>query len=168
MKVLLRYVGQAVWYGLVAAVLGWLGTGPAYSPFPDDRAQIKLSFAHGARREAADCRRRTAEELAKLPHRERSLYACDRRRLPIRMELALDGKPIFARTVEPGGLGGDSPARVYERFVVAPGRHTLAARLRDSARSEGFDYEKTVEVTLRPRQNLVIDFRAAEGGFIIH
>jgi hypothetical protein len=162
-----RYAGQLVWYALIAALIGWLGTGPAYAPFPGDRAQIKLSFAHGARREAADCRRRSAEELAKLPHHERTLYGCERRRLPVTIELHLDGEPIFVRTVMPGGLGSDSPARVYERFTVAPGNHTLLARLRDSARTSGFDYEKAVELTLRPRQNLAVDFRAAEGGFIV-
>ena len=41
-----------------------------------------------------------------------------------------------------------------------------AERLRDSARSESFDYEREVEVDLVPGQNFVVDFRAEAGGFI--
>jgi hypothetical protein len=162
----LRYLGQAAWYGVIAVALGAFAMGPSYTHFPDDRAMIKLSFAHGAQRQA-DCRRRTAEELAKLPHRERSLYACERRRTSLYVELEIDGRLRFRKTIDPGGLARDGPARVYERFVVEPGRHVLVARMRDSTRGEGFDYERYAQVELKPRQNLAIDFHADEGGFII-
>jgi hypothetical protein len=163
---LLRYVGQAAWFGVIALLLGAFAMGPAYTHFPEDRAMIRLSFAHGATR-TAECRRRTAEELAKLPHKERALYDCDRRRVPLYVELEIDGTVRFSKTIAPGGLGKDGPARVYERFVVAPGRHAITARLRDTARPQGFDYERSAEVVLGPRQNLVIDFHADRGGFII-
>ena len=162
----LRYLGQAAWYAAIALVLGAFAMGPTYTHFPDNQAMIKLSFAHGAQRQA-DCRRRTAEELAKLPHKERALYACDRRRAALDVELEIDGAFRFRKTIAPGGLGKDGPARVYERFVVAPGRHVLIARLRDGSGGIGFDYERRAEVELKPRQNLVIDFRADEGGFVI-
>jgi hypothetical protein len=162
----LRYLGQAVWYAAIALVLGAFAMGPAYRPFAEDRAMVKLSFAHGASRQA-ECRRRTAEELAKLPHKERALYACERRRVSLHVELEIDGALRFAKIIAPGGLGKDGPARVYERFVVAPGRHVVVARLRDSGRKEGFDYERRAEVEIKPRQNLVIDFHADQGGFII-
>jgi len=160
------YLGQAAWYGAIALLIGAFAMGPAYTHFPEDRAMIKLSFTHGASRQA-DCRRRTAEELAKLPHKDRSLYACERRRTSLYVELEIDGAPRFRKVIAPGGLGKDGPARVYERFVVAPGRHVVIARLRDSTRREGFDYERRAEVELKPRQNLVIDFHADQGGFII-
>jgi hypothetical protein len=48
---------------------------------------------------------------------------------------------------------------------VPAGRHRLEARLRDDGASSGFTFvgERTVE--LRPGENFVVDFRAAEGGF---
>jgi hypothetical protein len=162
----LRYVGQAAWYGAIAMILGGFAMGPAYIHFPEDRAMIRLSFAHGATRQA-DCRRRTAEELAKLPHKERTLFDCDRRRVSVHVELEIDGVVRLKRTIAPGGIGKDGPARVYESFVVSPGRHAIAARLRDSARPQGFDYERRAELMLAPRQNLAIDFHADLGGFII-
>jgi hypothetical protein len=44
----------------------------------------------------------------------------------------------------------------------------VTARLRDSARTEGFDYTRSTEVELKPRQNFVVDFHAATGGFSFH
>lgn len=163
---LLRYFGQAAWYGAIALILGAFAMGPAYIHFPEDRAMIRLSFAHGASR-TAECRRRTAEELAKLQHKDRALFDCDRRRVSVHVELEIDGVVRFRRTIPPGGLGKDGPARVYESFVVSPGQHAIAARLRDSARPQGFDYERRAELMLASRQNLVIDFHADRGGFII-
>jgi hypothetical protein len=161
-----RYLGQAVWYGAIGIVLGAFAMGPSYTHFGDDRAMIKLSFAHGASR-VGDCRRRTAEELAKLPLKERALYACERRRTSLYVELEIDGVSRLSRAIAAGGLAKDGPARIYERFVASPGRHVIAARLRDSVRQHGFDYERRVEVDLKPRQNLVIDFHADRGGFIV-
>jgi hypothetical protein len=68
--------------------------------------------------------------------------------------------------VSPSGFADDGPATVYQRFVVPPGRHELTARLRDSRRTEGFDYEARAEVELAAQQNFVVDFQARAGGFI--
>ncbi len=45
-------------------------------------------------------------------------------------------------------------------------RHRLVMRLRDTARAEGFDHERTAEVTVAPRQRFVVDFGADHGGFV--
>ena len=42
----------------------------------------------------------------------------------------------------------------------------IEAKLRDSKRSGGFDYETRVEAELKPWQNLAIDFNAEKGGFL--
>jgi hypothetical protein len=63
-------------------------------------------------------------------------------------------------------LAHDGPSRVYRSFIVAPGRHRLVIRLRDSARASGFDYTRAAEVELAPSQNFVIDFRPEGDGFI--
>jgi hypothetical protein len=161
----LRYVGQGVLYLLLALVIGYFSDRPAYTHFPPDMALIKLSFAHGAKKE--ECRRRTPEELAKLPPNMRRPMACGRERLPVTVELLLDGAPLYQAVLPPTGLAGDGPSRTYQRFAVPPGRHELVARLRDSDRGEGFDYERTAVVELKPAQSLAIDFRAEMGGFVL-
>jgi hypothetical protein len=128
-------------------------------------ALIKLSFAHGAQKE--DGRRRTDEELANLPPNMRRPMVCSRERLPVAVELLIDGAPLYQAVLPPTGLAGDGPSRTYQRFAVAPGRHELSARLRDTDRAEGFDFERTAVVELAPAQSLAIDFRAEMGGFRI-
>lgn len=161
----LRLFGQVVFYALFAALIGSFANRPLYQQFPADAAQIKLSFAHGAARKVA-CRRLTPEEIAKLPPRERRPNTCARERLPVHVQLVVDGVTIFEDSLAPTGFASDGPARVYRKFRVAQGRHLVVARLRDTERKEGFDYEKSAELSLKPRQNLAIDFKADMGGFI--
>ena len=160
----LRHIGQGGAYLLLALAIGYFSDRPAYTHFPPEMALIKLSFAHGAQKEA--CRQRTPQELAELPANMRRPTVCSRERLPVAVELLLDGKPLYAAALPPTGLAGDGPSRAYQRFAVAPGRHELSARLRDSDRAEGFDYERTATVELAPAQSLAIDFRSEMGGFV--
>ena len=67
--------------------------------------------------------------------------------------------------VPPSGPWNDGPASVYERFEVAAGRHTITAKLRQSARADGWDYEHSEDVTLAAGRYFTITFRAATGGF---
>ena len=160
-----RIVGQLAVYGAFAALIGYFSNLPRYAYFPGDAAAVTLSFAHGARRKG-ECRRLSREELQKLAPNMRKPISCPRERLPVVVELELDGRDLFRATLPPTGLSGDGPSRVYERFVVPTGRHTLVARLRDSKRSSGYDYTITKHVDLAPAQNLAIDFRADIGGFV--
>jgi hypothetical protein len=159
-----RYALQALFYLAFAVAIGVLASWPVYEQFPADQAEIKLSFVHGAERREA-CRRLTPQEIAALPPSQRRPNTCARERLPIEVELELDGRVIYAASLEPAGLASDGPARTYQKFAVPPGRRVVTARLRDSDRPEGFDYERTVEVELAPQQSLAIDFKADRGGF---
>jgi hypothetical protein len=159
-----RYAGQILFYGALMALIGYLSSRPLLSNFPLQSAQIKLSFAHGAER-IAECRRLTYQEIAKLPPNERRPNTCGRERLPIRIQVLLDHASIYDAVLEPTGLSSDGPARVYQKFSVPPGRHEITARLRDSRRAEGFDYETHAIVDLKPLQNLAIDFKRDQGAF---
>jgi hypothetical protein len=162
----LRYAGQAVVYLATAAVLGVLSDSPAYQAFPPDQALIKVSLVHSAQRKEP-CRKLSAEELAELAPNMRKPTVCGRERLPLRLEINLDGELLFRESLPPAGLSKDGPARVYHRIPVAPGRHRLSLKMRDSARTEGYDYEFDKEVELDALQNLVVDFRPESGGFIL-
>ncbi len=165
MRDILKYAGQALFYAGFAAAIGTFASWPSYQQVPEGAAQIKLSFNHGGAR-VEDCRRLTAEELSKLPSNQRRPSNCTRQRLPVTIQLIVDGKPIYDAVLQPGGLSGDGQARAYEKFIVPAGKHLIEARLRDSKRSEGFDYESRFEAELAPWQNLAIDFKAEQGGFL--
>ncbi|MBS1236060.1 MAG: hypothetical protein H6R46_855 [Proteobacteria bacterium] len=164
---LARYAGQAVAYAAFAALLAFFATAPAYHPIDPDAAMIKLSFIHVGQRKV-ECRKMSPDEIARLPPNMRLTLDCPRERLPVLVELELDGKLLLRRELAASGLSHDRASNIYQKFVVPPGRHVVTARLRDSARTEGFDYTRSTEVELKPRQNFVVDFHAAAGGFSFH
>jgi len=143
----------------------WLSAWPPYRSIPEGDSMIKLSFSHGGER---NCRPMTKAELAKLPPNMRRKEICERRRLPVYIELDLDGARVYSELVPPGGLAGDGPSQVYQRFVLPAGAHEVAIRMRDTARTEGFDYEAHRQITLAAEQNFAIDFEPAFGGFIFN
>jgi hypothetical protein len=159
-----RFLGQGFFY-LVFLALILYGTTAAYTHFPPDKALIKLSFTHGASR-PTDCRRLSSEELAKLAPNMRRPTQCARGRLPVVVELDIDGVTLLNTSLPPTGLSGDGPSRIYRSFIVAPGHHHLAMRMRDRPQSGGFDYSREADVDLAPQQNFVIDFRPEGDGFI--
>ncbi|MFO0996985.1 MAG: hypothetical protein U1F33_09910 [Alphaproteobacteria bacterium] len=161
----LRYGAQALVYGAIVSFIGYFSTAPAYHPIGTGEAQIKIALVHGGTR--VGCRERTAEELAKLAPNMRKKLDCPRERVPLALELDLDGRPLSRITLPPGGLSKDGPSRLYERYSVAAGPHTLAVRMRDSGRSDGFDYERSFDIDLAAGRSLAIDFRAEMGGFVV-
>ena len=161
----LRICGQfaviAVLFAAVAAFADW----PVYRQTPRGSAVVTLTFVHGADRRA-DCRRRTPEEIAKLPPNMRRVQDCPRGRRPVYVELSVGDQVVYRASLAPTGIAGDGPSRVYERFVLPAGQYDVAARMRDTARTEGFDYERKERVALAPDQMFVIDFRSEPAGFV--
>jgi hypothetical protein len=162
---LFQYLGQAIAYALFAVVVGYFATQPAYTHLDPEKAQIKLSFGH-AGQHTTECRRLTQEELNQLAPNMRRPLDCPRGRLPVLIELELDGELLYREALPPSGLAGDGVSTAYKTFPVDPGPHRLVARLRDSKRTEGFDHEKASTITLSPQQNFVIDFHPSRGGFL--
>ncbi len=161
----LNLIGQAIAYVSFGAMIGYFSAAPPYVHYDPDMAQIKISFSHAAQR-VGECRRLSPEEIAKLAPNMRRPLECPRERLPILIELDLDNQPLYRGALPPTGLARDGSATIYQRFPVAAGKHHLLARLRDSKRTEGFDYEGAADIELAPQQNFVIEFRAETGGFI--
>jgi hypothetical protein len=163
---ILRLAGQAAVLAVVAAAVGYFSSRPLYSTIPPSQAQIKVAFTHGGERKEA-CRKLKPEEIAKLPAKERRANTCVGERLPLMVELALDDSPLLSENLPPTGLRSDAPSMLYRKFTVPPGRHQFTARLRDTNRTAGFDYENTFTVDLAPGQNLAVDFRPDQGGFVV-
>ncbi len=160
-----RLAGLFVVLAAVTAFAAAFSNAPAYRQIPADTGVIKFSFSHSADR-ARECRRRTPEELAKLPPNMRRPLDCPRTRRGIFAELAIDDVVVFSAELPPSGFAKDGPSQIYRRFTVAAGSHTVAARLRDTPRESGFDHERIETVTVKPGQSLALDFRPEHGGFI--
>lgn len=166
MPELLRVAGQALVLAMIAAAVGYFSSRPLYSSIPPSQAQIKVAFTHGGNRKEA-CRRLKPEEIAKLPANERRANTCSGERLPLLVEFTLDDRLLLSEALPPTGIHADAPSRIYRKFTVEPGRHVFAARLRDTNRTEGFDYQNAFAVDLSPGQSLAVDFRPDKGGFTI-
>lgn len=160
-----RVAAQIAVMTLLLAAVAVLADWPPYHQIPAQSAIIKLSFTHGSNRQA-ECRKRTAEELAKLPPNMRKPLECPRGRGSVYVELDMDGRTIYRASLSPSGISRDGPSRVYQRFVVPTGSHDLAVRMRDTARTEGFDYAKSGKVVLAAGDNFVVDFSAGAEGFV--
>jgi hypothetical protein len=161
----LAYIGQGAAYALFAVVIGYFATSPTYTYLEPNLAVIKLSFSH-AGEHSQECRRLTQEELNALPPNMRRPTDCARERIPLLVELELDGEIIYREQLPPSGLAGDGASTAYKKFPVSAGKHRIVARLRERRGTDGFDHEKTEEISLAPQQNFVIDFRPGLGGFL--
>lgn len=160
-----RLIGQFIVVAALFAGVAALSDWPTYGQIPNDSGVVMLTFVHGADRKG-ECRRLTPEEIAKLPPNMRRVQDCPRGRRAIYVELDVDGRSVYQASLPPTGIAGDGPSRVYQRFILPAGRHELAVRLRDTARSDGFDHERRDRVELAPAQMLVIDYRPESGSFI--
>jgi len=165
MIAILRIGGQFLVIVALFAAVAAFSDRPVYRQTPPGSAIVMLTFVHGSDRRA-ECRRLTPEEIAKLPPNMRRVEDCPRRRRPIEVELDVDGRTVYRASLPPGGLAGDGPSKVYERFVLPAGRHDLAVRMRDTPRSEGFDHERSGRIELVPDQLFVIDYRSANSEFV--
>lgn len=164
MRKVTRYLAQAVLYAAFVAVIGYFATAPRYAHLPSDEALIKLSFSHAGERKEP-CHERTPEELAKLAPNMRAQTVCPRERVPVTVEVALDGAPLFSVVAPPSGLARDGASTAYRRVPVSAGRHRIAARLSDVP-GGAFNHRGETTVDLAPGHVLVIDFDAAKGGFV--
>ena len=161
----LRIVGQFIVIAALFAGVAALSDWPSYGQIPKDTGVVMLTFVHGADRKG-ECRRLTPEEIAKLPPNMRRVQDCPRGRRAIYVELDVDGRTVYQASLAPTGIAGDGPSRVYQRFVLPAGPHDVAVRMRDTARAEGFDHERSERVELSPDQMLVVDYRPESGSFV--
>jgi hypothetical protein len=162
----LAIAGQVLLYGAFAGFVGAFSSHPVYRHLAPDEALLKLSFSHAGQL-AQECRRRTPEELAKLPPNMRAPLDCPRQRSPVTVELAWDGQLLARRVAAASGLSHDGASTLYERFTVPAGSHQLSVKFNDSVRAPGFNYTRDDRVHLQPGQVLVVDFNPEKGGILV-
>ena len=165
MKKSLRFLLQFVLFVAFAVFVRYFSSLPGYEYAPPSLATVKLSLSHAAER-VEPCVQFTIEEIAAMPMDERRPAHCERERLPLTVELEVDGELIVHIEASPLGLRKDGPASIYERFAMEPGTHLITARLRDSLRAEGWDYTHSANVELQAGRYFTVTFKAETGGFI--
>jgi len=162
----LSWAGQALLYGAFALAIGVFSRWPTYHPIAPGQALIKLSFTRVGK-PVGDCRKPSAEELAKLPPTMRPTEICPRERSPITVQVDVDGQRALERVAAPTGLSKDGAAAVYERLTVPAGERRISVSLSDDVRARATPYQRESTVQLAPGQVLVIDFDAEKGGITL-
>jgi hypothetical protein len=160
----MRYLLQLIAYAAFAVVVGYLSFWPRYHYASPELATVKLSLSHATER-VVPCVTLSPEEVAKLAPNMRRTLSCERQRLPLILQLSVDGEITFEYEALPSGLWEDGPASIYERFDLGAGTHTITVKMRDSARDDGWDYTHSEDVTLVAGRYMTITFRAENGGF---
>lgn len=161
-----RYGLQVLNYLIWIALIGYLSSGVPYRLLEPNQAMITLALTHSGQLKG-ECRKRTAEELAKLPPNMRAPMECPRGRSPIEVRIVADNQVLFEKTLLPAGLSGDGRVDVYKQFKVPSGSHQLLMQLKDSVKADSFNYVREEKVTLVPGQIQFIEFNVNVGGFVL-
>ena len=153
----MKVVGEILAYTVFAVVVGILSVWPRYELVADDQALISIAFVHAGDR-VGECRKLTQEELNELPPNMRKPTECPRERHPLRVELRSGTELLYSDVLLPSGIWSDGKSNVYQRVVVATGRHDLFVGMNDSGGEQGFDYEQSVTIDVVAGRNVVIRF----------
>ncbi|MBL1143088.1 MAG: hypothetical protein HND53_13765 [Proteobacteria bacterium] len=161
----LRYIlGQIIAFIPFAMGIGYFSDSPSYTYHDPEKALIMVSFSHASEHKD-ECRRFSQEELSAMAPNMRRPMDCSRERVPVYIELMMDGQNLLSQSYNPTGLAKDGAASIYESIPVEPGQHEISVKLRDSSRESGFDYEGNVSINLDAKELFVIDFRKDHNGF---
>ena len=92
----MRLLLQLIAFVAFAAFVGYLSTSPEYVYGSATKATVKLSLNHAANR-VKPCVQLTPQEIAELAPNMRQTQACERERLPLTVELDIDGETRHSR-----------------------------------------------------------------------
>ncbi len=159
-----NWIAQAALYAVFAGVIAVFSSWPVFRSLQSDEGLVTVSIAHHGQR-LQPCQQQSLEELAKLPPNMRAQSRCPRERAPLLVEVDIDGITVLRQQAKASGLSRDGAAKLYRRMPVAVGTHQITVRLRDSNRSQGFDYVREQRVELSPAEILVVDFDSEQREF---
>ena len=90
----------------------------------DETAEVRLAWRFRSER-VQQCRKLSAEELAKLPVHMRRAEECSRGLRPYLLGVTVDGDTLAPDTVRASGAREDRPLYVFRRIPVARGTHAV-------------------------------------------
>jgi hypothetical protein len=95
-----------------------------YAAADDDHALLRLSWRTPGQH-IEECRRLSAEEIARQPVHMRREEICERRFLPYRLRVRLDERTVIDELVRPAGTREDRPLFVHRQLPLQPGSYRL-------------------------------------------
>ena len=133
----------------------------SFTPYTAERdigAIVRLAWRTRGE-QVRDCRRRSPEELQRLPVHMRQEEVCEGRVLPYRLVVALDSVPLVDRLVHGAGAREDRPLYVFQDLIVEPGPHRISVRftLETPSVQPGSDQDRGDAALPAPPPRLALD-----------
>ena len=153
----MKLLWEILAWAAFSAVVGLLSVWPRFEVVDTEKAIVTITFSHAAQR-VGECRRRSQEELNKLPPNMRKPADCPRERFPVRIELRSGDRVLYRDVLLPSGIWSDGKANIYKRVEINAGVHDLFVAMNDSGGDEGFDFENAAQINVAPGRNVVIRF----------
>lgn len=172
-----RVLPAALLLSLPLFLIYFLSDAP-YTFHKQRETQLKLSFKYSGKQQQ-DCNqwefikgealkyRETLKETARVPMKGRKLEACNRERFPVSVKLYVNSTKILDRVYNPTGFKKDGPSYAYEKIKMEPGNHQIEIKMRDSRRTDGFDYVFKERIDFKPGRVVIIDFDRDKRAFFI-
>ena len=128
-----------------------------------DAAQIRMSW-RALGRHVVRCRAPTDVELEGVPAHMRQKEICERRLLPFRLVLRVDGALTLDELVSPSGARQDRPAYVFRELAVPPGPHRIEVQFtEEGGTTPGTSLAVDTTATLAPGDIALVTRGGDEG-----
>ena len=132
-------------------------TSPAFTYHSDDEARLIVSFKKMTDRlthcTEAERQARIEEAKTRRKHMRRQSNTCgSREKIPLDVEVFLDGKAVFSKRHYPVGFHGDGFIYVYKRFDIPKGKthlKTLVTEYREDGSGASISFEEDVDFSSR-------------------
>lgn len=159
MKIVVQIGIQLLAWSLLGLLIVAFADGPPFNPLPADYGRLTLAVAHLSER-GHPCRQLSERERMELPPTRRVTEVCERARVPVKIELVVNGRTLLAGAFEPSGLHDDGRVYLVESWLLPAGRYraelTLTGRTQETSRHEVFEF------FLPPDTNAVVDIEDHE------
>ncbi|MBT7411044.1 MAG: hypothetical protein HN826_15200 [Methylococcales bacterium] len=166
MKKIIQYPLQILNYSVFMGIVWFFSIHPSYHQLDKNQAMITFTMSHIGKH-VTKCKKISYKELMKLPPNMRKPMDCPRERSPVEIELMLDSKVVYSRVVQPVGLFKDQGVDIYENIRVSAGKHRFKVWINDDVNVKGPIYRHEQDLTIRPEQHLVIQFKSKENIFSV-
>jgi coenzyme F420-reducing hydrogenase delta subunit/NAD-dependent dihydropyrimidine dehydrogenase PreA subunit len=145
---------------LLLSALTVFGSGSGYSTVTGRSPDLVVSFKLAGENVESVQSDRDDDDVPVHMRRQRVV---SRRRVPVRLEIAVDGEIRFSRSYKPGGLFGDGMSIALARIPVNPGPHSVEVSLGRSNEIGTWDYVFRDTLMFIASRHHVVLFNRATG-----
>ncbi len=147
---------------VVLAAVTWSVSRVGYASPARPSPELVVSFKHPGQ-VGEQCRELTPDEKRNTPPHMRPEKVCERRRVPVRMRVFVDGALVHAAAHEPRGLWGDGNSMTIARLPLAVGQHHVRVEIGDTLDANDWNHVGEQRLDFEARTSRVVRFDKLEG-----